>query len=671
MRRFAVHVLALALYALAAIVFTWPLAAHLPTHLLGDTNGDTGVYAWNLWVFAREWNSAGGVFRTDAIFPLTGGADFALHNYTVASNLLALPLIESLGPVATFNVVLLVQMVLAAYGAFALTAHLTRDRRLAWIAGLAFACSPVLIAKSAAHHSLVAAAPLPFFALTVIRALQAVKWAGWAAGAGACLAWATYSDVYYGVYCLVLLGVALASDSLRLTSAGSTKAPRWLLWSALGSAALGGVILVTGGTDLEVRSQILHLRTPYNPMTVAMGCLLLWGAWALVPRLRLADGFCVRRVAGLVVTVGSIAALLLSPLLAVMFQRWLDGRWVSTSTHWRSSAPGLDALALLLPNPTHGLWGEVVRPLLWNWRADAFPEHVGSLSLVSLAVVGAVRIARGRWPSGAGLWVGLTGLSVLLSLGPFLTVAGHTTGIPGPWSLLRFVPVLGWAKSPSRFAVLATLGLCVLLALTLRDLWGRRSGPWMVAGITALLTLELSPMPRTLFAATPPSVYSVIAADPDPRVRVLELPAGVRDGLGSIGNFTARTQFHQTAHGKPIVGGYLSRVSERRKQRTMSIPTMRALVLLSEGRDLTAVEDVQGRFLARQFVQRARIGYVLLARDRVSPALRAWATEALGLRLIAAGDEAELYRPVAWPPEEPVPDRELRPDTPPPPPDRP
>ena len=96
----------------------------------------------------------------------------------------------------------------------------------------------------------------------------------------------------------------------------------------------------------------------------------------------------------------------------------------------------------------------------------------------------------------------------------------------------------------------------------------------------------------------------------------------------------------------------------------MEIPTMRALVRLSEGAALSPDEDVQARLLARQFVQRARIGHVVLVRDQVSPALRAWAVEALELQLVAADSGRELYRPAAWPPAEPLPDRRLRPPPP-------
>lgn len=656
------HLAAFALYVVAALAFTWPLAGRLGTHLPGDPTGDTGVYAWNLWVFAREWRSATGPFVTDAIFGLTGGTDLALHNYTVASNLLALPLIGWLGPVATFNVVLLAQVVLAAFGVFVLARHVTGDGRAAWVAGLAFACSPVITARSMAHHSLVAAAPLPFFAWTVLRALEGPRWPLWALASGACLAWAGYSDVYYAIYCLVLLAVILAHRGLLVAAPGRWSPAAVVLLAVAAVAALAGtMILATGGGDFPVAGRVVHARTPFTAMAVAMGCLLLAGAIRVLPRLRWNPHVSPRRVVGIVSLCAGASAAALSPLLLVMARRVLEGRWVEARIFWRSSPAGLDALALVLPNPTHALWGDLVRPLLWTWRPDAFPEHVGSLSLVTLALVAGLRVGHGGWWQGARLWVALGLAATLLALGPFLTIAGTTTGIPGPWSLLRYVPVLGWARSPSRFAVLATLALCVLLAFALRELLARRRGPWLAAAATLLLAAELSPAPRTLYAAAPPSVYEVITDDPDPRVRVLELPAGVRDGTGGIGNFRTRTQFHQVTHGKAIVGGYLSRVSEQRRRKTMRVPTMRAIVKLSAGEPLTATEDADGRLFARRFVVRARIGYVVVIEGRASEELERWAIDALELRLVAEGGGRRLYRPAAWPPPDPLTNAALRP----------
>ena len=76
------------------------------------------------------------------------------------------------------------------------------------IAGAAFALSPVLIARGAGHYSLVAAAPLPIFGL-LLRRLGATGQVRYACGLGAVVAWATCSDAYYGVFCLLMAGLTL------------------------------------------------------------------------------------------------------------------------------------------------------------------------------------------------------------------------------------------------------------------------------------------------------------------------------------------------------------------------------------------------------------------------------------------------------------------------------
>ena len=95
--------------------------------------------------------------------------------------------------------------------------------------------------------------------------------------------------------------------------------------------------------------------------------------------------------------------------------------------------------------------------------------------------------------------------------------------------------------------------------------------------MTALLLLELSPVPRQLYAGTIPAPFHRIAEDPRSDVRVLALPIGVRDGTSSLGNFNPLTQYQQTVHGKRLVGGYLSRVTPRQKQSLLRYPVLDAL----------------------------------------------------------------------------------------------
>jgi hypothetical protein len=241
---------------------------------------------------------------------------------------------------------------------------------------------------------------------------------------------------------------------------------------------------------------------------------------------------------------------------------------------------------------------------------------------------------------------------VLLALGPFIQVAGLNTLIPMPWSVLRYVPILGLVRSPGRFAVLATMCLVVLLAQALAHL-GRRYPErrrQILLGTAVLLAFELAPVPRTLYSAAIPALYQTIAQDPRPQIRVLELPVGVRDGTSSMGNFTARTQYFQTAHGKAIIGGYLSRVSAKRRLDVSRAPVLNALFALSEGRPLTPEQDAAARERADEFLRRSRLGYVVIDETRASPELMAFATDLLGLSLVTREGPMSLYVPRVPPP---------------------
>jgi hypothetical protein len=166
----------------------------------------------------------------------------------------------------------------------------------------------------------------------------------------------------------------------------------------------------------------------------------------------------------------------------------------------------------------------------------------------------------------------------------------------------------------------------------------------LLSTVGLLLGGELIAAPRTLYGATVPSVFNLVAADPRP-VRVLELPTGVRDGLSSIGDFSAQAQFNQTAHGKGLVGGYLSRVPPSIKARYRRMPVTSALFDVSEGRTPGSAELARAIAGADDFLRATNLGYVAMNQARVTPALREFATELLGLTKIAEADGYELYVP--------------------------
>ena len=638
-------------------MLTWPLALHLRTHLPGDPGGDTGVYVWNLWIFRHELVAHAHLpFSTQHIFGFTGGTDFSLHNYTAVAGVLAFPLIGVLGVVGAFNLVMMLVLALSGGATYLLARQLGLAPLRAWIVGALFIAMPLLSARETAHLSLVITGALPLFLWMLLRVLERPTAAG-GVGVGAIVALATYSDAYFGVYCVLMGGVILAWRFVQLEP--RERSARTVWWAravgiaALIVAALGALGLASGLKTLEAGPLVVRgVDEPYAPALLAV----LLGVIALVLNRRHALRL-VRReqlralVRPGMISVGTCLALLAPPLVGVA-ERYFTGRLPGTQILWRSSPRGVDLLAYLVPNPVHAVVGTWTGRWLLPPVEDAFPELVASCSLLVVAVV-VVAALRRRLPV---LWVTFTLFFALLSLGPFVHVGGVNTFIPGPWALLRYVPVVGMARSPSRFAIVTALGLCLLFGFVLEQWLARptRRAVTLVTAFLALVAVEIIPGPRLLFSAEVPDIYQFVAADGDERGRLLELPTGIRDGTSSLGDFSARSAYFQTRHERPLLGGYLSRVSDRRRQDNLRCPVLRAVYALSEpGGHVDEALTQAAKDFAPTFLARSCVRYVMVDTQRASPELRQFAIDTLHLVMLHADGRFELLVPEGAPACEP------------------
>jgi hypothetical protein len=645
------HLSALLAYAILAVAFTWPLALHMTTHLTGSPEGDTGVYVWNQWVFQRELLAGhANPYFTDRILAMTGPANLSLNNYTTFANLLALPLVGFLGVVASFNVVYLVMTVLSGYAMFLLARAMTRRADYeSWLAGALFAWSPMLTTRGAGHFSLVAAASLPLFVLLLMRADRHRRLRDGAA-LGLALALAAWSDAYYPIYCVILAAAFVAWRMVRVErrpaadGSGQTRQRRWWILDVviLGLSGLVLTILIRGGWVTVLFGWRISIRELYTPVLVL----------TVLAIVRMARSYRVSTMpvsrseflgtARLALCAGLVASIPLLPMLYAVGLHSAGGHWVSPAIYWRSSPTGVDLVGIALPNPNHPL-----APAAWRtWlsaRPDGYLESVASLPLSAVVVL--VFAWRSGWRA-PRMWVVLWLAFAWLALGPFLHVAGVNTYVPGPWALLRYIPIIGLARNPARFAVLMNLALAILFAVAMSFLKETRTGsrPWLRWVIGVVVMLELLPTPRDLHSARLPTIYDRIAADPRD-VRVLELPFGVRDGTFSVGNYTARTQFYQTMHGKAVLGGDLSRISQRRVEDIRRYPMLNALIHLSEGKTLdpAAVQVLEAH--GPEFVARSNIEYVVIDKSRASSALADFAARVLHLEELESDGPAVLYRP--------------------------
>ena len=646
MRRVRASQLAVVLgYVLAASVFTWPLPLHLGTHFTGDPGGDTGVYVWNQWVFHQELVEGRNPLTTEKILSLTARVDLTQHNYTAFLNLLALPLISWLGIVTSFNVVFLMVSVLNALVAYGLARRATAaSRPEAFLAGLVFAWAPAMVARTTGHFSLVAAAALPAFLWSLTNAERS-RTARDAALVGLCMAWAALSDAYYGVYCLMIAILYVAATLLHVTRE-ARPAPRpwvWLLDVLI--VCFGGLIaglLLERGGEFTLLGIPVHVRSLYNPVLILTLLIIVrvglwWRPHFELPSLG-------RSPIKVIIVAALACAGPLAPVLYGLGDRIAEGRFVTPQIFWRSSPRGVDLLSFVTPNPLHPIarwFSESPQTRMATW----FVEYTASLSLVALAVI-AIAIWRAGYRPPKG-WVAITIGFALLALGPFIYIAGVNTHIPGPWAVLRYAPGFGLTRMPSRFAIIAVLGVAMLMAGALAAIgerWPRRRRA-VVAVVGCLLMFELWPAPRMLYSAEISPIYDRIAADARP-VRVLSLPFGVRDGVWATGNFRPRSQYNQTRHGKALIGGYLSRISRKRVDSMReNYPTLDALIKLSEEKPLDpSVAAVLGE-RGDRLVTQGNVGYVVIDERFIPPDRARMVIDAFKLREVARDRHLALYIP--------------------------
>jgi hypothetical protein len=540
--------------------------------------------------------------------------------------------------------VYLLMMVLTAYATFLLARHVTGLDAESWLAGALFAWSPLLVTRGTEHFSLVAAAPLAIFLLVLLKADGHERFRD-AVALGATEWLAASTDVYYAVYCLLIGAVFLGARIVaihRSPLAGRSIAVRWALDVLI--LSLGGFIAalaISGGWQFSVMGRSLPVHSFYTPVMVLTMLVAIRVAWEL--RTSFLPTIGLWRFVRFSLAAGVVATFLLSPVLyatAVRMRTW--GQLDPSKIFWRSSPAGVDVLAILLPNPNHPLAPGVLVDWLnaWPTRYVEGLVSIPLVAIVTLCVAWRAGWVPSRW------WAGVTALFGLLALGPFIHIAGMNTYVPGPWAFLRYVPILGLTRSPSRFSVVLMLGVAILFATALVALTRRYPARrrLIVTTVGALLLFELLPAPRPIYSATIPRIYQQVRDAPG-NIRLLELPVGARDGTSSVGNFTARSQFYQTFHEKPLVGGYLSRVSRQRIDAMRSNQMVDALLVLSEGGQIS--DELRAKLvdLGPTWTERSKIGFVVIDRPRTSQALSDFAIGALRLEHVATDGDLELYRP--------------------------
>ena len=277
-------------------------------------------------------------------------------------------------------------------------------------------------------------------------------------------------------------------------------------------AGLVAALVLRHGWQFAFLGRVVRVRTVYTPLLILT--ILAAIRIGLHYRTSLSPGTRARAIAVLraAAVAGVVTSVLMGPLLLAVGEQLNSGHFVRPKIFWRNSPPGIDLLAWFVPNPNHPLAPASLRSWISHLTRDGYLENVASIPLVALGVIAIALIARWRPPR---VPLAITIAFGLLATGPFVRLAGIDTHVPGPWALLRYVPIVELARSPGRFSILVMLGIAVLLASALSAIVSRRPAARrpILAAVTVLLLIELVPA-VPLHSAAIPSIYQTIANDP-------------------------------------------------------------------------------------------------------------------------------------------------------------
>jgi len=616
----ALHVTALAAYLAATLVLTWPLALHINTHVPGR-NVDEYAFLWNIWWFKYAIFDLGqSPLHTDFTFyPL--GVNLALYTLGIFNDLVALPFHAFLSIPTISNLIIILSFALSGYGTFLLCRYLLRDdpspnpsphrggvgggetaplslagrgaggeggNLAAFVGGMVYAfASCRFVYASLGHYNVVSSEWIPFYMLFLLKTVRRGRWR---------------DAVLAGVFALLCL---LCENTFGVFLALLTLAVLLFEWRRL----VRSDDFPETAEAVTTNARRWRLRQP-----------------GLRKLLQLA-------------TVGLVAFAGYLPLAIPILQEMTRAQEYSLKGWGGAEWLAADALGLFIPTALHPLWGGAAEAMDVQFK-DTHTVFLG-YALPLLALVGAI-----TYRKRLKLWITVAVASLLLALGPLLTVGGQQVfgldglevTVPLPFILLHYIPVINANRTPNRFSLTLMMALGVLVAFAVAWLLAKISKPTrsglrqpqspsptqhesritfhalrftLALTLASLIAFEHLAVPLPLTDVRIPPIYWRIAAETDDYA-ILQLPLGWRNSFGTQGAERTQIQYYQVVHHKRILGGNTSRNPDYKFEYFARLPVVKSIIDLEMYREVSPAQRAIDEALAGELVYLLDIRYVVM-----------------------------------------------------------
>src|SRR5688572_310896 len=182
-KRYLVHLGVLGFYTGLSLLLTWPLAAHLASHVPGEATWafDESTFLWNIWWFKFSLFQLrqSPLVSSFIFFPL--GIHLTTYTFNLFNAAFALPLQLAFNLPLASNLTMIFSLVSSAYGAFLLLLYLlgplsiSRPARYlaATLAGAVFAFSASrMMYLALGHYNFATIQWFPFYTLFLFKTLR-------------------------------------------------------------------------------------------------------------------------------------------------------------------------------------------------------------------------------------------------------------------------------------------------------------------------------------------------------------------------------------------------------------------------------------------------------------------------------------------------------------------
>ena len=625
--RLGKHLLVLLSYLLLTLAYARPLVSRFSTHFL---TGDVTSGVWNMWHFRYSLTvlHSNPLWTDFQYWPY--GSNLILHHFMLLHDLAAFFLLPIYGTVVTYNLIYVLILVLAGYGTFLMARDWGADDSVAFVAGAAYTFSPATARMMQDIGCLdhLSIHVVPFSLWTFSRAVRSGRLRD-SAVAALMLTWLWFSDYYFFLFTLLLMALFFLCLKRPLSIGVRVRAPSpslKILPRLLEALLLADFLWVahrlkTGGQQEFHGTGSLKAIASYTGPYLAFWGLAGLRLWARY-RVDFAwdrEAFRLRSLKPYLAVLG-FWTLLNLPMIVAILSFLKSGDLASTQSPWRGGGNPADVFCLLLPGYFHPLWGDWVRSVYAHLRV--VDPHI-SLGLIPLAAAVWLwrRGPKNPWTS---LWFACLIFSFLMTLGPWLKVFGVHTYLPLPFYFAHLLPFFSSMQNGFYFAQYAAFFLALLFAAFLTELRPRltpRLAAWAPSLALALLAVEFVPRDfGTIRYDVPPLLRRL---GERPFGALLPIPFGaVFNGLsghGAMGGACLDMAL-QPVHRKPVVGGYLMRVSRPLYRTMIGDPFLQALVTAQAGENPPAILEDRAR--VSRYLREMKISYVLVARNETPASLQ-------------------------------------------------